>query len=123
MPRILIVEDDDDLVSLISEKLLECGYEIRVTNDGKQALKALTDETFDLVLTDIVLPEKEGIETIRELKRTRPTLPIIAMSGGGLGPSGLYLELAKRFGATRTIAKPFTMFELVSLIQEVLGLG
>jgi DNA-binding response OmpR family regulator len=121
MPRILIVEDDDELAGFLSEKLQERGYEIVTAPDGVQALKTLETQSFDLVLTDIVLPEKEGVQTIREIKQINPNLPIVAMSGGGIGSSNLYLDLARFAGASRTIPKPFTIGELLAVIEDVLG--
>ena len=121
MPRLLIVEDDDELAGFLSEKLAERGYEIVTAQNGNQALKALVAQSFDLVVTDILLPEKEGIETIREIKQIKPDLPIVAMSGGGIGSADLYLHLARYAGASKTIAKPFRIGELVLLIEDILG--
>jgi DNA-binding response OmpR family regulator len=121
MPRILIVEDDHELAGFLVEKLTERGYEVVTAPDGVQALKAFREQPFDLVLTDILLPEKEGIQTIREIRHIHRTLPVIAMSGGGIGTTELYLDLARYVGASRTIPKPFMIGELLSMIEELLA--
>ena len=74
----------------------------------------------DVVITDIIMPEKEGLETIREMRRIKQDLKIIAMSGGGKVSADNYLEIAKIFGASRVISKPFTKSEMVSAVRELL---
>lgn len=120
MPRILIIEDDDVLAALLLEKLGEKGYQAISVGNGNQALAALAGQSFDLVITDILLPEKDGLETIGEIKQRNPTLPIIAMSGGGIVNAGYYLDMARRVGATETLAKPFVTAELLVIVRELL---
>ena len=95
----------------------------RVTEalDGKMALKAHQASPADLVITDMIMPGMEGIQTIMEFRRMNPALKIIAMSGGGMGKGSDYLTIAKKFGAFHTLAKPFTIERVTKLVAEVLG--
>jgi YesN/AraC family two-component response regulator len=99
------------------------GFEITAANDGQAGLKAFRQNPADLVITDIIMPEKEGIECIKELKRDYPEVRIIAISGGGrIGPFD-YLDLAEKFGANRTFKKPFEWPEMLDAIHELLDSG
>lgn len=121
MPRILLI-DDDEAVRLVLRTSLELmGHEVEVAGNGREGLGKALAEKFDLVITDLIMPEKEGIETIQELRRRRPALKIIAMSGGGRGNAADYLPLAGLLGASRTLAKPFSHEDLARAVQEVLG--
>lgn len=120
MARILLIEDDDDLRGVIAQSLTLAGHEVFQAAEGRQGLELFHAGSFDLVLTDLVMPGKEGVETIIELHREKPGLKIIAMSGG-MPRSEFYLNLAAHLGAQRTIAKPFTPTELVAVIDEVLA--
>ena len=121
MPRILLIEDDDELRKVIAQSLEHAGHEVSQAADGRQGLDIFHVANFDLVLTDLVMPGKEGVETIIELRRENPDLKIIAMSGG-MPRSSFYLNLAGHLGAQRTLAKPFTPTELLGVINEVLAL-
>jgi DNA-binding response OmpR family regulator len=120
MARILLIEDDDQLRHVIAQSLAAGGHEAFQAADGRQGLDIFRAGTFDLVLTDLVMPEKEGVETIIELRRENPTLKIVAMSGG-MPRSNFYLGLATHLGAQRTLAKPFTPTELLNAIDETLA--
>lgn len=120
MARILLIEDDDPLRQVIAQSLVLAGHEVFQAADGRQGLEIFHAATFDLVLTDLVMPGKEGVETIIELRREQPALKIIAMSGG-MPRSDFYLNLAAHLGAQRTLAKPFTPTELIKVIDEVLA--
>jgi DNA-binding NtrC family response regulator len=121
MARILLV-DDEDLVRQLFEAVLELeAHEVTTASDGNGALAALATGTFDVVVTDIVMPDKEGIEVIMEMRKMRPELPIIAMSGGGRGSSADYLEMAALLGAKRTLAKPFSAQDLLDAVSAVLN--
>jgi CheY-like chemotaxis protein len=122
MARILLIDDDDQFRTLLRKMLEKAGYkDIEEANDGSVGVKLFRQRPFDLVITDIIMPDKEGIETIIELTGDYPQLKIIAMSGGGrVGPQD-YLETAKRLGANRTLAKPFNYSELVETVNELLG--
>jgi len=121
MQRILII-DDDHHVLLMTKKMLErVGFEVDLASNGNEGLELFKRLSVDLVITDIIMPEKEGLETIREMKRLRSDLKIIAMSGGGKVSSDNYLNTAKIFGASKIISKPFSQKQMVSAVQELLG--
>jgi len=121
MPRILIIEDEVQVRKLTRQMLELEGFEVLEASDGDSGLRTFKQNDIDLIITDIIMPGKEGIETILELKREHPDTKIIAMSGGGrMGPDG-YLELARKFGADHTFSKPFDRQELVQAVKELLG--
>jgi DNA-binding NtrC family response regulator len=122
MARILLIDDDDQFRMLLRKMLEKAGYkDIEEANDGRTGMKLFRQRPFDLVVTDIIMPDKEGIETIVELKSEYPLVKIIAMSGGGrIGPKN-YLEMAKRLGASRTLAKPFKYSDFLDVVQELLS--
>lgn len=120
MAKILVVDDDAQVRFLVTTILGEAGYQIREARDGKEAIEILSRWTPDVLLTDIVMPRKEGIGLILEVRQSHPELCIIAMSGGaGVMNPGHYLETAKEFGAARVIRKPFVAGELLRTIEEV----
>ena len=121
MPRILIIEDEVNVRKLTRQMLELEGFEVLEAGDGDSGLRTFKENEVDLIITDIIMPGKEGIETILELRRDNPGVKIIAMSGGGrMGPDG-YLELARKFGANHTFSKPFDRQELVEAVKELLG--
>lgn len=120
MGYILVIDDDALIRRMIRRILEEEGYEIAEAANGLEGTKINQKSPADLVITDILMPEKEGIETISELINEFPGIKIVAMSGGGrIGPDA-YLKMAKDFGAMRTIKKPINKVELVSTIKELL---
>lgn len=122
MARILLIDDDEQLRMMLRKMLEKAGYrDIEEAQDGSVGVKLFRQRPFDLVITDIIMPDKEGIETIIELTGDYPQTKIIAMSGGGkLSPQD-YLETAKRLGASRTLAKPFNYSEFIDTVHELLG--
>jgi len=120
MPRILVVDDDEALRNLLQEVLTDAGHEVQCAGDGKAALKLYFQQTPDLVVTDLIMPTQEGLETILQMRRTNPKVKIIAISGGGHVPAKDYLALAEKCGAERTLSKPFTPQEILNAIKEVL---
>lgn len=122
MARILIIDDDEQILKVLRQVLERERHEVEVASSGKEGMKLYREDPFDLIVTDIVMPEKEGVETIIELKRDFPDVRIIAMSGGGrIGPEN-YLHMAKKLGAMRTFAKPVAREKLLSSIREILPL-
>ena len=121
MQRILIIDDDHHILLMIKKMLERAGFEVDLASNGDEGLKLFKKLSVDLVITDIIMPEKEGLETIREMKRLRSDLKIIAMSGGGKVSSDNYLNTAKIFGATKIMTKPFTQNQMVSAVRELLG--
>jgi DNA-binding response OmpR family regulator len=114
------VDDDAPLLKLAVEYLSRAGHAVTTAANGKEAMRLVQDSTFDLVITDLIMPEKEGMEVIMELRRTIPTLKIIAMSGGGRIDAGDYPATAKQLGASQTLSKPFSGKELLEMVSAVL---
>lgn len=122
MPKILLVDDDDAVREILRKALVSAGHEVEEAPNGVVALAAYRRQKSDVVITDLVMPEKDGLETIIELRRLDPAARIIAMSGGGraLGPGQFYLESARLFGALEILAKPFNIAELLTAVSDVL---
>ena len=116
MARILIIDDDVQILKLLRKMLENEGYDVVDAVDGNKGLKLYREDPTDLVITDIIMPEKEGIETIIDLRREFPEAKIVAMSGGGHGEAEPYLHMAKGLGAIRTLTKPFGKEELLEAI-------
>lgn len=116
MEHILVIEDETDVRELICTLLESCGYKTSSAECGKGALEFVAESAFDLVLTDLVMPGMEGVETMIALKRVAPDLRVIAMSG-----NGGYLDLARRIGASEILLKPFSREKLHETIQAVLA--
>lgn len=123
MQSILIVDDDPYIVKLIGKILESEGYDVMTASNGNMGLKSFKAQRPDLAIVDIVMPEKEGLETITEFKRVDPGARIIAISGGGKGSPSTYLPIAKKLGAAATIAKPFKKSELVQKVKAILTSG
>ncbi len=120
MAHILIIDDDVQMRSMLRQMLEREGYEVEEANNGKVALRAYKENPADLVITDIIMPEKEGLEIIRELRKDYPDVKVIAISGGGHISPDEYLHLAKAFGAQCVFAKPFERRELIEAVQELI---
>jgi len=119
MIRVLVIDDDEGVRAMLQRMLEREDYEVSVAVDGLDAEDKLKQESFDVVITDILMPEKEGIETIIDLRKRHAATKIIAISGGGKGGPEHYLRSAKSFGAHRTFAKPFECDEMLTAIQEL----
>jgi CheY-like chemotaxis protein len=120
--RVLIIDDNPDILQLYSRVLRQAGYEVVEASNGKIGTTLYRENPTDLVITDIVMPEKEGIETIRELRRDFPDAKIIAISGGGSAmTSSTCLLLAERLGAQRTLTKPIKISEFLETVAEVVA--
>lgn len=118
--RILLIDDDDSLRSVLAKSLTHAGHTILQAEDGWEGIKAARGADIDLVITDLVMPVKEGVETIITLRRERPNLPIIAISGG-MNNAQLYLEIAAKIGARAVVAKPFAPGEMLATIRQVMA--
>lgn len=123
MAKILVIDDEPHILLMVKKMLERAGYEVDLASNGSEGLRLFDGIDPDLVITDIIMPEKEGLETIREMKRRNKDLKIIAMSGGGKISADNYLETAKIFGAARLIEKPFSQTTLMSYVEELLGPG
>ena len=120
MPTVLIVDDDDSLRDSLRRNLQKAGYQVVEANEGRQGLKQLESMSVDLILLDIFMPGKEGLETIAELRRLHPGIRVIAMSGGGSKGDLDVLKVAKLFGARRTLTKPFSREQLLEAVEREL---
>jgi two-component system, chemotaxis family, chemotaxis protein CheY len=121
MPRILLLEDEDDVRAPMARALRGDGHDVVEGGDGNEGLHLLDATVIDLVITDILMPEREGLETITDMLRIRPDLPIIAISGGGAGPAGDYLAIAQALGARYGLEKPFDIAQLTGLVRQLVG--
>src|SRR5882672_9503076 len=120
MARILLIDDDDLLRGVLAKALTHGGHEIVQASDGRQGVEVARASSFDLVITDLIMPVQEGVETITTLHKEQPKLKVIAMSGGASN-SKLYLQIAGKLGARRVVNKPFTPKQLIEVIDEVLA--
>lgn len=121
MARILLVDDDDFFRDMLRTTLEGMEHEVTVAKNGREALRLHEPGAFDLVLTDLIMPEVEGIETIIELRGREPALRVVAMSGGGRSFAEDYLHIARKFGAEQVLAKPFTIEELTRALTDALA--
>jgi CheY-like chemotaxis protein len=122
MARILVIDDNDEFRDLMRRWLETAGHEVMGAPNGDEGIKLYRKKPADLVITDMIMPEKEGLETMVELRRDFPDVKIIAVSGGGFEDPKNYLESAKLIGgALRTFTKPFQKEELFKAIEEILG--
>ena len=120
MASILLVDDDEQFRAMLSEVLADAGYQVHEACNGQQAIEMYVGLPTDLVITDLVMPEKEGLEMITELKQLYADVRIIAISGGTRGDKQTCLKMAKAFGAQRVLAKPFSHSELLDAVSQVL---
>lgn len=119
--RLLLIEDDARLRATLSELLRQSGFEVAEAEEGEEGLRLHRQQPADLVITDLIMPGREGMETILELKRIEPGIKIIAMSGGGRVRAAEYLPVAAAAGADRVLEKPFGIERLLELIRELLA--
>jgi DNA-binding response OmpR family regulator len=120
MSKILVLDDEPSILLMIKKMLEKAGYEVIVASNGKEGMKLFDKEKPDMVITDIIMPEKEGLETIFELRRMHPDLKIIAISGGGrISPDG-YLPGAKLLGANMVFQKPLVQKEFLAAVATLL---
>ncbi len=120
MNKILIIDDDHIVRKIVEKSLKKNGYEVICAYNGKNAVELISDSPPDLIITDILMPEKDGVELITEMKREYLGMKIIAMSGGGRINAENHLKIAKQLGADATLSKPFTTDLLLSTVNEVL---
>jgi len=121
MSRILVVDDDLQVLEVLGEMLYLEGYDVGTARNGREALDRFRGGGFDLVITDLIMPDKEGLETIAELRTLDRSVPIVAMSGGGCIGSTDHLQTARYLGADISLAKPFARSELISAVTRLLS--
>jgi CheY-like chemotaxis protein len=119
-PRVLLVDDERALRTGFASFLEACGYEVRVAGNGREAIEALRSFPADIVVTDINMPDMDGIEVISALQEAASAVPVIAISGGGLFDKSLLLDSARALGAVLTLEKPFAPSDLRDAIVSVL---
>ena len=120
MNKILLVEDDIPFAETVRKSLTLSGYDVTHARDGQAALRLYDPQTIQLVLTDLIMPDVDGMELIVKLQRRDPAVRIIAMTGGGRCGPDTYLPIAARLGAVKTLAKPFPIAVLVAAVEECL---
>jgi CheY-like chemotaxis protein len=121
MALILVIDDEPKVRQMIQRILALAGHSVIEADEGAAALRQLRDNTPAVVLTDILMPGTEGIETIFEIRRAAPDTKIIAMSGGGRAGNFDFLKMAERAGADAVLAKPFRAAELVAMVERLLS--
>ena len=114
--HVLLVEDDDELRRALRSDLERLGCKVTEAKNGDEAIRAHQREQSDVVLIDLIMPGKEGVETIAELRKQYASLPLVAMSGGGVGPADTYLKLATHMGASEVLRKPFTREQMAKAL-------
>ena len=119
---VLLIEDDRTLLLAMARAFSQAGARVMLAADGAEGLKHFTSCFPDLVVTDIIMPEREGIETIVAMKAARPAVPILAVSGGGRTPPQEFLTLAKGLGADAILAKPFRAGQLLDAARLLIDL-
>ncbi len=117
MARILIIDDDNALALTVERMLRQEGHEVLIAQDGRVGLKLFEKHRPPLVITDILMPEKEGLSTLREIKAIEPRTKVIAMSGSAEHDA---LDLAGKLGADRSLAKPFRAADLIAMVKALL---
>jgi CheY-like chemotaxis protein len=118
-PHILLVDDNAEFRDTTALILMKAGYRVTPAGDGRQALECYEENPADVVVTDLIMPDMEGLELIKELRRRKPDIKIIAISGDGRFKPDSYLEFAKRIGAAAALAKPFNPTRLVELLMDM----
>jgi CheY-like chemotaxis protein len=121
MPRILVIDDLAAVRATWRDILEDVGHDVLDAANGDKALSLLSQGPVDLVITDICMPDKDGIETIMEIRRVCPDVPIIAVSGYAKDPTSLYLRIAEHLGADAVLCKPVEAEELVATVSRILG--
>ena len=120
MALILIIDDEPQIRSMLKLMLEREGYEVAEAPDGIEGIRVYRQKPADLVITDLIMPNKDGIGMIIDLKKEFPNVKIIAMSGGGLNKPEGYLKGAKKLGAACTLTKPIDRDEMLKAIKDVL---
>jgi CheY-like chemotaxis protein len=122
MPGILIVEDNIELRTMLKVSLNRRRYTVLEADNGKEAIAHFKPSLTDLVVTDLIMPEEDGLKVIMRLRELKPSIKIVAISGGGKAGPGSYLNLAKALGADAIYSKPFSVNEMINKIEELLNI-
>jgi DNA-binding NtrC family response regulator len=121
MKKILVIDDDDQIREMIRVVLEDEGYTVYLSSDGDEVTEMYKDDPVDLIITDIIMPEKDGMEIISQFRKEHPNVKIIAISGGGKIKAESYLVAAESLGALKTLSKPFDIMELVDIVKSLIG--
>ncbi|MBI5441894.1 MAG: response regulator [Deltaproteobacteria bacterium] len=121
MARILIIDDEEPVRSMLRQMLEGAGYEVEEASDGDEGIRLFRSKPADLVVTDLLMPNKGGLVTISELRREHPAVRVIAISGGGRNGKLNFLSTARTFAGVRTLRKPFRRAELLEMVADVLA--
>ncbi len=119
MAKVLVIEDDFAVRYSLSEALQARGYNVDTANNGVEGIEMCQNNRYDLIITDLIMPEKDGVETILELKLSMPDLKIVAISGGGKNVD--IMETAYHIGADCALTKPFSITDLYDCVDKVLA--
>lgn len=123
MARVLIIDDEHLVRDMLRQTLESVGHTVVEAANGRIAMRLWRENPADLIITDILMPEKDGLEVIRELLQDSPQAKIIALSGGSRRIDFDMLEIAKRFGAVYTLAKPFELRQLLDMVHSLVDGG
>jgi DNA-binding response OmpR family regulator len=121
MSTILVIDDEQSICEAVEHMLCAGGHAVRVAASARVGLDRLQSEPVDLVITDMLMPDQDGIETIAAIRRIHGRLPIVAMCGGGRLGAGEYLDMARQLGADATLIKPFGRQELLATVDALLA--
>lgn len=121
MHSVLIIEDDEFVMNMLKQTFERAGYEVGTASNGRIGLQLYQCKPFDVVITDLIMPDMEGIETISNLRKGNPNVQVIAISGGGRNSPEDYLHLAKKLGAAKTFPKPVDRNELLDAVKALIG--
>jgi CheY-like chemotaxis protein len=121
MQHILIIDDDKAIQSIFTQLLENNGYSVETASEGREGLRKLKARTPDLIITDIMMPEMDGLEMVTYIRRNHPDLPVIAISGGMQAAPVNFLPMAKQFGACKVFEKPLALATLLEAVQELLS--
>lgn len=119
--RILVIDDDDMVRTFVRRALEGEGYVVSMAANGYEAMVQFRQFHPDGVITDLLMPERDGIETILEIRRLAPETPIIAITGGMTAMGSVYLKTAERLGADAVLSKPFTVTQLLTTVETLMN--
>jgi CheY-like chemotaxis protein len=121
-PRVLIVDDEKSILVTLGEFVEQAGFDVLLARNGLEALRIIEERHPDVVVTDIVMPEEDGLGVIRQMHTRFPDIPFVVMSGASFA-SDVHLSVAKAFGAASVLRKPFDRNELVEVLRRIVAEG
>ncbi len=121
MKRILVVDDEEQIRSMLAQMLEREGYEVQTAENGEEGMNLVSKYVFDLIITDMIMPVKDGLKFIMELTRDYPDQQILAISGGGAIKAERYLTMASYLGDIATLEKPFKRATLLEMVEQQLA--